>query len=295
MARRNPRPSQNPVTVPDNRESLSYVAGIVDGEGHLRINSTGGAELTITNTSAELMIWLLDEFQGKVREQKPPFDHPTWQERFDWHVYSANVEVILEAIRPYMVIKADQADVLLEFLSDPTIRSVDARDELLALRQVKRVDPDSFGPGAGKFQIPSLSTDLAYIAGIVDGEGTIRIVPTRRGGAGTPVYHVPALTITNTDLRLFEWLFTQVGCRIYKKSGREIETNRFGYEWRVFGKNAAALIQAIRPYLKVRTGQADLVLRMQRGRQGKRVDIESYLEHDDLVKRMHVLNRAVGG
>ena len=51
-----------------SNEDKAYIAGIVDGEGHIHIS---GAVL-ITNTSEELMQWLVKKLGGVYKEKKVP-------------------------------------------------------------------------------------------------------------------------------------------------------------------------------------------------------------------------------
>jgi len=59
--------------------------------------------------------------------------------------------------------------------------------------------------------------EAGYIAGIIDGEGSLTIHPVprseRRGGVGL----YPEVIITNTNLSLFEFLQERVGGRLYKR------------------------------------------------------------------------------
>lgn len=97
--------------------------------------------------------------------------------------------------------------------------------------------------------------DLAYLAGIIDGEGSIRF---REGRPFVAVYN------TNTDL--MDWLFRKTG-----RAGKV--TDRRGrlpcYTWQVAGANdLLALCQALRPYLVVKLDDANRVLQHLRQKYG---------------------------
>jgi hypothetical protein len=107
-------------------EQLIYLAGIVDGEGHIRCDLQGQAiargvraryyaKLTITNTSIELMDWLRALGTGRIYTTmlRPP--HRT---RYDW-VVSAQEDVayMLRSMLPYLVIKPAIARRVLDVIS----------------------------------------------------------------------------------------------------------------------------------------------------------------------------------
>lgn len=98
-------------------------------------------------------------------------------------------------------------------------------------------------------------TDLAYLAGIIDGEGSIRF---RAGRPFVAVYN------TNTDL--MHWLFLKTGRvgRVTDQRGRVP-----CYTWQVAGANdLLALCEALRPYLVVKLDDANRVLQHLRQKYG---------------------------
>lgn len=90
----------------------------------------------------------------------------------------------------------------------------------------------------------------AYLAGLLDGRGgRIRLekITTREG------YYHPLVVIYTSDDWLVEWLTSNIG-------GSATAPSRWGsMKWRVFGENAMTLIDAVRPHLKTRSRQAELV------------------------------------
>lgn len=104
----------------------AYLAGIIDGEGCLGVytrrkrNRPGDAlrvtyrpRLQVANTSEALMRWLEVRFGGVVREV-PRKKH--WKRCFTWN--STDVAVIRSIAAnclPYLVIKAEQARLVLDF------------------------------------------------------------------------------------------------------------------------------------------------------------------------------------
>jgi hypothetical protein len=87
--------------------------------------------------------------------------------------------------------------------------------------------------------------EAAYIAGIVDGEGSIMLSPS----AGR--YRFPVLAIANNDRQLLEWIDAIVGGgRIAVKPARK-PTHSESYMWEIKNRRCIAICEQLRPYLRV--------------------------------------------
>lgn len=92
--------------------------------------------------------------------------------------------------------------------------------------------------------------EKAYIAGIIDGEGTITI--ERRSGRATST---PAVYVASTDRELLEWLESRLGGCICKRPKRS-EHHKLSWDWKLRGDSALALLADVRPYLRIQRRQA---------------------------------------
>lgn len=106
-------------------------------------------------------------------------------------------------------------------------------------------------------------TELAYLAGIIDGEGTISIhAHTKRhrtkARKGEP-YRIlqPMVQIFNTDLTLIEWLHSRIGFRF---NGRDRRKARTSYQVAVSGYRTYAILTPMLPYLIAKKSQALLLI-----------------------------------
>lgn len=102
------------------------------------------------------------------------------------------------------------------------------------------------------------STVLAYLAGMIDGDGYITI---NRSIRGLKVYHAPQVGITGTrrephDLAASLW-GGAVSC--YRPSN---PVHRPQFHWSRQGAAAAAIILSVEPYLLVKREQAWLALEL---------------------------------
>ncbi len=113
-----------PITIPDDVATLAYIAGIIDGEGHVGIarNTSGKAgkkrktvchtiRLTVSNTDARLLLWFQKILAGGSAYG---FDYKTrmskeHKECWQFHIAGNNCERLLIAVLPYLIVKKEQA------------------------------------------------------------------------------------------------------------------------------------------------------------------------------------------
>jgi len=115
--------------------------------------------------------------------------------------------------------------------------------------------------------VPDSPAKLAYLAGIIDGEGTIDFIKnkTRRRREVAP-----RLKVVNTDFGLIKWL-AELGGRFYRYE-RKDRRHKPSYEWFISGvQNIQPLLQAILPYLVIKRRNAERVLEFCRIEVEKRV------------------------
>lgn len=97
--------------------------------------------------------------------------------------------------------------------------------------------------------------DLAYAAGIVDGEGYIGITVNKRS------IHCKVM-VGMTDPEVPAWLMETFGGGLSFYPPRSSGGAKRGlHQWRVTGAKAEEFCRLLRPYLKVKHRQAELVLR----------------------------------
>ena len=110
---------------------------------------------------------------------------------------------------------------------------------------------------------------LAYLAGIVDGEGSLciyRVNPAKYNRYQTPNFR-SVLNISNTRVELMHWLdenFSNFNSG-HKKHRRSIfkknsTHERWIYEWVVQGHRLLDICQQLLPYLVLKKRQAELII-----------------------------------
>jgi hypothetical protein len=132
--------------------------------------------------------------------------------------------------------------------------------------------------------------EKAYLAGLVDGEGTVTLARHHRDQ-----YPQPRLAIANNSLELLEWVRGKLGCGIIIRRSRRKEWHRDSYAWQVqLAGNVFKVLGEIRPYLILKRQQATLLLEDYKActpRNGKYTPVMLEAKHR-LVAQMRQLNQA---
>jgi hypothetical protein len=101
-------------------------------------------------------------------------------------------------------------------------------------------------------------TDIAYFAGIMDGEGSIYI--QRRLHRGSTDYF-PRFQVGNTDLVLMTWIKETFGGTLYEKRRLSAPEHwKAQYEWFSTRPLLDVLLPLITPYLKTKRRQAEIMM-----------------------------------
>jgi len=94
--------------------------------------------------------------------------------------------------------------------------------------------------------------DLAYIAGIFDGEGCVCIL--KENQRKYTLFRIEA-SIQNTDLALVEYLKTCFGGYV---GFRKLSSGKMFAKWCLSCKSAVEFLEKIKPFLRIKKRQAEL-------------------------------------
>jgi hypothetical protein len=109
----------------------------------------------------------------------------------------------------------------------------------------------------GSHGIPLEEIEKAYIAGIIDGEGSICLI--RSNSRSSEAYIYPSVRIANTSTKLINWLSDTIG--FGSTHYQDIFPGRKDvYHWGTASNEAVALLENIRPYLVIKKEQAEVAL-----------------------------------
>lgn len=104
--------------------------------------------------------------------------------------------------------------------------------------------------------------ELAYIAGIIDGEGCIHI-NKRKQKLGRNDDFAIEITIVNTSKKLMEWLWDKLGGYLNFRKSKNSKWKGC-YRLRVSRLQAEILLKRLLPYLIAKKSQAEIVLELRK-------------------------------
>ena len=124
-----------------SNEQLCYFAGIIDGEGSIGIEHlkpTKGRKkdyytcrLTVINTSFTLMRWIKENFGGTFDTRKAILGRKVV---YRWHIFGKNMDAILQAIFPFLIIKKIQAHIQKYYRDRAEKKKIENQDAFLSTK-----------------------------------------------------------------------------------------------------------------------------------------------------------------
>jgi len=108
----------------------------------------------------------------------------------------------------------------------------------------------------------------AYVAGIIDADGSIILSRTKRDRVKkSPYYHV-TVQVTNTCKEVLDMLVEEYGGSVCTKpmSVGSFFTRREHYNWAISGKGAISLLERLQKYFIIKKEQANTCQRFWRER-----------------------------
>lgn len=125
------------------KTDLAYVAGIIDGEGHIGLHCRNDRKLryrlrvSVSNTNEWLIQWLHFNFEGYVYEVI--MKNPKWKKQWKWSLSSNMAMEFLKLVYPYLRIKKPQAEIAIEFQSQRRGSGHHLTDEQRAVAEAHRL------------------------------------------------------------------------------------------------------------------------------------------------------------
>ena len=103
--------------------------------------------------------------------------------------------------------------------------------------------------------------DLAYVAGIVDGEGSISITSSdrKRSNGIIDKYYFLSVTVSNTNKPILIWLQSLFGGSLYDKRNY-YENCKPVHIWRCASNIALRFLKRIYPYLRIKKLHAEIAM-----------------------------------
>jgi hypothetical protein len=105
----------------------------------------------------------------------------------------------------------------------------------------------------------TIQEKIAYLAGIIDGEGYIGIHRGRVNARSEKIVYKVRLIVCNTKVCLMDWLVNNFGGAYYKKPIKSLKHNQ-SYNWYLHCEQAGKILELVYPYLVIKQKQAELAL-----------------------------------
>ena len=106
--------------------------------------------------------------------------------------------------------------------------------------------------------------EIAYLAGIIDGEGSIYIGNFSSNPKTGNKYYQTNMEVTNTEKSLIDWLHSTFGGHINAYTAKQTPKNsrKAVWRWIASGERMTHLCEMILPFLICKVPQANIMLKM---------------------------------
>jgi hypothetical protein len=138
-------------------------------------------------------------------------------------------------------------------------------------------------------------TQIAYLAGIIDGEGTMYIQRRmdKRSSIVTWSYWT-RLQVCNTNPKLIEWIHQTFGGLVYKKERDHIKRNwKTQFEWYSKISMVDILLPLLHPYLIIKKPHAEVMMEFRKTfskRETRKLTPEMQSFRDECMAKLKHLN-----
>lgn len=106
-----------------NRDSLVYLGGTIDMDGHITITALKGTpQVYVKNTSEILMMWLKENFGGNYYPAQEATER--WKKYWRWSLSGDNAIALLREVYPFLLLKKKQALVAIDWqvMKEPNVK-----------------------------------------------------------------------------------------------------------------------------------------------------------------------------
>jgi hypothetical protein len=235
-------------------EQMAYAAGCMEGDGSFFISKRKSpnciryvAGANIGKSSKELIAFFVNLFGGNISYRG---EHARWQVASE-----VRTKPFLESILPYLKMKKDRALFLLDWFKSGMDNKEESYENMKTLNKKickeLSVEESIFSEGT--------SIDWAYIAGLMDTDGSFMI--TKRVKGTKNPWHTAKVSYGEIDSRPCSFIKKcfKYGKIVKKENGN---TNEGRFVWELVVKDQiCSFIRKIIPYLLVKKRNAEIVLK----------------------------------
>lgn len=124
----------------------------------------------------------------------------------------------------------------------------------------------------------------AYLAGLIDGEGSLEIQKRKKTGCKRGHNYVARLRVCMTDKEIIEWLKDSFGGYIYERQGKG--NCKDSWSWTIHYSNVKPILMKIRPYLKIKRKRAEILRKFLNTFDSKHYEIKKNKNHGGKHKEL---------
>lgn len=305
---------------------VEYLAGFVDGEGYLGLakipRRNGSREyclrLSVYNSNLPALEEIQRSWGGTM--SAPGRRHPGWKPGYALIWTNAAAAQVLRKLGPFLIAKSRQAQALLTF--DERLqaqrrrrRSRDQSGHLLPMpkreakaregvyQTLKRMNRR--GPGGQRERLMGLLSgnrfgpSAKYVAGFIDGEGSLMITKARVANCRSPQYR-PRVSVANTNRSVLAVIQRSYGGILARQPARKPSWND-AYQLIWTDGRIEPLLSAVGRHLRIKAKQARILIefirhqrtdkRARKGRRNFSLSAEALAFRESLRGRIKKLNR----
>lgn len=95
----------------------AYAAGVMDSDGCFHITRRSRnkkyieAMASVGMVYPDVLEWLQERWGGAVSKQR----NGIWGTKYQWRIYASNLDRFLKDVEPYLVLKVDRCNLIIEF------------------------------------------------------------------------------------------------------------------------------------------------------------------------------------
>lgn len=261
--------TENGATSLDNNIDYAYIAGLIEGEGCIIISKQkkyGKNRGPGFVYRPRIVIQMRDSIPLEIVTKHFPTNLLAHNNIYKIQYCTNQTIEIIKQIFPYLTFKHDEASTLLK-LHDTKLpcnhnkhspEIVEHRRQLyLQCQEYKKKRPKDYNVNS-PINPPEIldspsETDLSYLAGIIDGEGSMGIYNQKI--RGKKISQLITLSIAMVRLEAISKLQKHFGGKIFIQTNRN-PTFRIKYS----SRSAITVLTQILPYLKLKKRQAELCI-----------------------------------
>jgi len=285
----------------DENETLAYLAGLLDGDGYLKIVKSslkGGRWVYYQIQVGIQQLWpgeavrlFARTFTGKMMK---PMIRAGLRPMARCELHTRKAEAALQQLQPYLLVKRPQAFLLQEFcrlkkepkpisrrsgsprraFSPDQVAAMERlRSRLIALHEGSYHDSESASESvesqAQGVRHWTRRETMSYLAGIIDSDGNLRIERRNAKRMLAPQYRINIRAGQVSPSAAVELLAETFGGHV--TTNRPNRPAHRGLDiWSLHDKQAADAVSALLPYMVVKKREGELLLELRRQKaQGK--------------------------